>query len=140
MKCSRFLVLPLSILLMFLITACPPSGNGDEDDDDNGTAPTVVDVNFYRCINEDPHTCNDQQDWFHVGDYYNRWIECYDPDLDLVSRHSTWHHLEDGVYEIYRSYITETSSLGSETFVVSWAENQIMDVPINSLPVPMLQP
>jgi len=134
MKNYRIFFLPFSFLFLLLLVGCPPSGGGGgDDDDDHGTAPRITDVDFYKCTNEDPDTCNDQQSYFYVGDYYNRWIECVDPDLDVKYMHYTWYKRVNGQYTISDGPdVKEMPTQTKETYYYRWVSNHLINGPKNS--------
>ena len=100
MKYYRFFALPLSFLLLILITGCPPSGGGGGDNEDHGTAPTITDIDYYLCDNSDNDNCIESYS-FSQGDYYNRRIYFTDPDLDLRYKHRTIFLKQNGQYVEY---------------------------------------
>jgi hypothetical protein len=142
------IILPIVLAMLMLITGCPPSGgNGDDDDDvdnggdggdpieDLGTAPSITKVRFYKCISEHPTLCLDRQNYFYVGDYYNRWIYCADPDLDIKYGYETWyqHNNDTYEYEIFSGPITrELPTQTNAEATLSLITNGIVSFPPNN--------
>ena len=116
MKCSRFLVLPLLFLLLILISGCSSSGGGDGGDfnEDKGTAPTITDINFYKC--DDPEKSNPVESYsYSFEDYYYREVYCNDPDLDIRYIHWMVYRWQNGQYvEDYGPEVTEFPTQSDE--------------------------
>jgi len=101
MKPYRLIVIPLSFLLLTLLSGCPPSGGGDSDShDNNGSNCPIAVSGLYTLVVGD----STETSWFRVTQDDN-WLTLIDLNNEPLSCAATEESNMEGAFETSCSFV-----------------------------------